>query len=317
MKKINKHIDRFFKRPASNEEKELLESWRDEAKDNLKELEEIVRLQSLQLDDYKRYDGTAFLNQLVEAEPQPKQKSKSKLINLSMMNWVAAASLLFVVSLFGYRYFNQSTISVPGDIVYTTSGDFKDVILEDKSKVFIDKDSRVTVLKKRTLAMEGRAFFEVEKNRTHPFTVATPIGRVEVLGTKFSVEADSNVTEVFVEEGRVRFDNGVRSVILVAGDLIRAQGSEIVKVKNTEDNYLSWHTQTLRFNGSSLSEIARDLQDCYGTKISIDPSVNTSCTFTSIYKDASLKSILEELKKVLGLKYSKDGKSIRIIASKC
>lgn len=317
MTNINKYIDRFFKRPASSEEKELLESWRQETQDNLKELEEIARLQSLELGDYRSYDGTAFLDNLLDNVEQPKSKPKSSLINLTLINWVAAASLIFVVSVFGYRYFSQSSTSVPSDLVYTTSNDLKDVVLEDKSKVFIDKDSKVTVLKKRTLAMEGRVFFEVEKNRTSPFTVATPIGRVEVLGTKFSVEADSNFTELFVEEGRVRFDNGVRSVILVAGDLIRAQGTEIVKVKNSDTNYLSWHTQTLKFNGSSLSEIVRDLEDCYGVNIDIDPTVNTSCTFTSIYNDASLKTILEELRKVLGLKFNKDGKSIRIIDSKC
>lgn len=55
-----------------------------------------------------------------------------------------------------------------------------------------------------------------------PLTVLTPQLSVFVVGTRFSVEVDQDVTSVAVEEGRVRVERAQRVLYLSAGDSVRS-----------------------------------------------------------------------------------------------
>ena len=58
--------------------------------------------------------------------------------------------------------------------------------------------------------MRGEAFFEVAHDASAPFTVETDDVSVEVLGTKFNVNAyDKEVTTVYLKEGKVRLTERV------------------------------------------------------------------------------------------------------------
>jgi hypothetical protein len=55
-----------------------------------------------------------------------------------------------------------------------------------------------------------------------PLTVVTPELSVAVVGTRFSVTTSQGISEVAVEEGKVRVEKSQRSVFLTAGDSIRS-----------------------------------------------------------------------------------------------
>lgn len=60
----------------------------------------------------------------------------------------------------------------------------------------------------------GKAWFKVKPSFS-PFQVLAPGGKVEVLGTEFSVNVDSRgKTSVWVQQGRVRFSNSKGGVLL-------------------------------------------------------------------------------------------------------
>ena len=58
----------------------------------------------------------------------------------------------------------------------------------------------------RTVFLQGEAYFEVSKNRHKPFIVQTQQYNIEVLGTKFDVEAypDSKNFETTLMQGSVK-----------------------------------------------------------------------------------------------------------------
>jgi hypothetical protein len=75
----------------------------------------------------------------------------------------------------------------------------------------------------RVLLDDGRLAATVgPRGPDEPLTVVTPELTVAVVGTRFSVSTGLGVSEVVVEEGRVRVEKDRRTVLLVAGDSIRS-----------------------------------------------------------------------------------------------
>jgi transmembrane sensor len=89
----------------------------------------------------------------------------------------------------------------------TAVGEQRSFVLRDGSVIFLNTDSTVRV---RLLAAErhidlirGEARFQVAKDPTRPFIVATTNAAVRAVGTVFNVRADPPSTQVAVLEGQV------------------------------------------------------------------------------------------------------------------
>ena len=68
------------------------------------------------------------------------------------------------------------------------------MILADGTTVHLNAGSKLTYPvrfagKRRIVALEGEAYFEVVQDESHPFVVQTHLGEVMVLGTAFNVNA--------------------------------------------------------------------------------------------------------------------------------
>jgi hypothetical protein len=75
----------------------------------------------------------------------------------------------------------------------------------------------------RVLLEDGRLAATVgPRGPDEPLTVVTPELSVAVVGTRFSVSTSQGISEVAVEEGKVRVEKGQRLVFLTAGDSIRS-----------------------------------------------------------------------------------------------
>jgi hypothetical protein len=75
----------------------------------------------------------------------------------------------------------------------------------------------------RVLLEDGRLAATVgPRGPDEPLTVVTPELSVAVVGTRFSVSTAQGISEVAVEEGKVRVEKGQLLVVLTAGDSIRS-----------------------------------------------------------------------------------------------
>ena len=86
------------------------------------------------------------------------------------------------------------------------------VILADGTTVHLNAGSKLTYPvrfagKRRIVALEGEAYFEVVQDESHPFVVQTHLGEVMVLGTAFNVNAytDASVCYTTLVHGKVQF----------------------------------------------------------------------------------------------------------------
>jgi len=92
--------------------------------------------------------------------------------------------------------------------------------LSDGTVVELNGDSAVepaySATERRVRLLRGEAHFAVRTDAARPFTVEVGDIAVHAVGTAFNVRFDAEVVEVLVTEGRVRVDDTVRGLNLLA-----------------------------------------------------------------------------------------------------
>lgn len=123
----------------------------------------------------------------------------------------------------------------------------------------------------RQVYLIGEAYFEVAKDKAHPFTVNTQEVNVEVLGTKFNVNSytEEVSTDVVLVEGKVSLykdkkatDNQVYLTPGLKGTSVRGQQKITTESVNT-DYYTAWVKGSLVFKNASFNDIIKKLERHY------------------------------------------------------
>ncbi len=194
--------------------------------------------------------------------------------------------------------------------------------LPDGSTGHLNSGSRiryaVNFLNNRKVQLTGEAYFEVMKDKKHPFTVQTKSVDVQVFGTKFDVCAYEGEQEVLttLEEGSVRVLNKTDKTYtqLVPGEqniLNTSNG----KMKNTvvkTDLYTSWKDEMLRFDNSPFYEVVKKMERWYGVKIIVDKKLRYSENYTFTVRTESLKELLDLLSITTPMNFRIDNDTVTI-----
>lgn len=128
---------------------------------------------------------------------------------------------------------------------------------------------------KREVILDGEAYFEVAHNEKSPFVVHTHALDVEVLGTKFNVEAYSKrkVFETSLIQGKVRVkspDNEKVSVTLHPNYKTTLKSGKLVVSKIDDYNVYRWKEGLYCFKNKPFAEIMQDLERYYDLNIQLD-----------------------------------------------
>src|SRR5580698_9260450 len=176
-------------------------------------------------------------------------------------------------------------------VIKTGYGEIKNILLPDSSVVVLNGNSSLrmsstwTETGGRQVWLEGEAYFQVQKKAStaEKFVVHTREVDVEVLGTKFNVNARRQRAVVSLEEGKVRLSmNGVvTSVLEKKAALVMRPGQvaevdEDLQTKVNEDRTIGarsgWARHEFHFDNTSLGEIASMIQDTYGYDMVVEDS---------------------------------------------
>ncbi|MBF4484908.1 FecR family protein [Flavobacterium sp. CSZ] len=123
----------------------------------------------------------------------------------------------------------------------------------------------------RQVYLTGEAFFEVSKDKAHPFTVNAQEVNVEVLGTKFNVNSyvEDASTNVVLVEGKVSLykdkktaENQVYLTPGLKGSNVKGQQKITTEIVNT-DYYTAWVKGSLVFKNASFDAIIKTLERHY------------------------------------------------------
>ena len=211
----------------------------------------------------------------------------------------------------------------------TGYGETKTLVLPDRSIVTLNANSSLRIkedrwenVPEREVWLMGEAFFEVEKKKTTEndlakFVVHTGKVDVEVVGTRFNVNARRSATEVVLSSGQVRLniqrdaEHAFEEVLMAPGELVAVPESQKVDKRKVDPaHYTAWTENKLIFENTSVAKIKQLIEDNYGLKLVISPSSLLKKAFTGAAPADDLNILLGKLSVVYNLEIIRDGDEI-------
>jgi len=272
------------------------------------------------------------------------EQAKAKVVKIQRKTiWYAAAAL--VAFIIGFQIFNNgglshkqltnkniasnNSASATLKVVTNTTLNNIKLVLADKSIVTIYPKSSISyyetfAAKQRNISLTGKAYFNVAKDITKPFTVYANGIATTALGTQFIVSTlVKNKVEVKLFEGKVVVKSidkntySINDVYLLPGQMATAikfartiavtrfsNNNALVKNKQSADQTINQNEASLVFNNEPLENVIEKLSKQYDTKINYTKSQIAGLYFSgSVLKTDSLKTILNIIANMNGLVY--------------
>lgn len=167
------------------------------------------------------------------------------------------------------------------------AGSRMDVTLPDGTQVKLNSGTTLTYPmkfsdRKRNVELRGEALFNVTHNPDQPFVVSTYASDIEVLGTKFNVNAypEKNSFHVALIEGKVKVNSKSGQVAyLYPGETVTLSDNVLAKNAVSQEGELLWTNGKLNIAGLGFSDIISEIERSFGVQIVVEcpePEINIS-----------------------------------------
>lgn len=271
-----KTLYRYFEGIASREEEEAVYRWLDATPANEKEL-----LREREFFDAMILAGSAEDVKGKEEGEQKRKRSGFRIHSFVREMLKVAAVVAITVACGLYFYVSEkkgllaamNTITVPaGQRVNLTLSDGTTVWLNARSEMVYPA---IFSGAKREVKLDGEGYFEVKHDKTSPFVVHTQKCDIEVLGTKFNVEAYSDTEEFSTSlmEGSVKVtDNSAVSVpvLLKPNQEVHLKDGRLLVSSIDDYDHFRWRDGLVCFTDIAFHELMRRFEKCYGISIMVE-----------------------------------------------
>ncbi len=154
----------------------------------------------------------------------------------------------------------------------------------------------------RRIKLSGEARFEVEKGA--PFIVSTDNGRVEVLGTNFTVNSEADGFTVHVYRGKVKVTVGSHSEILTAG-MSYAKNAPMPSYAEAGSSAVRFY----QFEDQTLGDIIPSIEREYDVTIEAEATLR-EIRYTGFFESGDLETALKKVCWPLNLQYQIDSNKV-------
>jgi len=174
---------------------------------------------------------------------------------------------------------------------------------------------------KRSVYLSGEAFFEVSKDKKHPFMVNANKVDIEVLGTKFNISAypENPTVNSTLVEGSIKMSEveNKANVVLLQPNQMATWNNNSKKIITKEVDasfYNAWTKGEIAFKDTPFSTIAKIIQRTYDVEIINKNADLARQNFTGTIKisESSVANILELLKRDTPFQYVIEQNTITI-----
>ena len=186
-------------------------------------------------------------------------------------NWKSAlrvaAGIVFVAALSagGINYY----LSPKGTLYITPVGGQRTLTLSDGSRIELNTDTalRLDPDQRSAVLERGEAYFSIQHNAAHPFSVTAANHRIVDVGTVFVVRQTPGQTRVTLVEGEARLEamdaqTHRQTALLTPGDVAVATREQISVSREPAhklDKEFGWRRGLLTFDNATLADAAREL----------------------------------------------------------
>lgn len=219
----------------------------------------------------------------------------------------------------------ELTDSGSGELAYntlsTTRGEQTQVRLPDGTLVFLNAASSLKYpvsfakLDKRKVELAGEGYFQVAKDKKHPFVVESRGQEVEVLGTHFNINAyhEEPAVATSLIEGSVKVTAGGEPRVLRPGEQGLTDGGAVKVVKANMDNVIDWKDGDFNLNDTDFKTAMRKLSRWYDIEVVYDKSVPDDIESGGwISRNSKLSSVLKLIENSGLVKFRIEGKKVYV-----
>ncbi|SDJ51437.1 FecR family protein [Pedobacter sp. ok626] len=218
-----------------------------------------------------------------------------------------------------YQVKGNSGASDKINTLTTAKGETYMLTLPDKSKVWINAASSLSYsasLNKqglRKVKLQGEAYFEIFKDKAHPFIVQTDNQEVEVLGTHFNVNSynDEPGIATTLMEGSVKIISGGTQKIIKPGEqAINRSGAITVNLVNLE-TVTDWKNGDFNLDKVNFKVAMRKIARWYNVEVIYDPSITDDMEAGGwVSRQSNLSSILNVIESSGLVRFKVDGRKV-------
>jgi transmembrane sensor len=212
----------------------------------------------------------------------------------------------------------------------STTGQIMMKMLPDGTKVWLNARSTIHYpetfagLDEREVWLEGEAYFDVAKDKQHPFIVHAREVHIRVLGTAFNVKsyAEDPTVETTLVHGKVSLETTGRQAQKVElrpnqRAVFSHQSDDLALAEVETAHYTSWISGSLVFEDSPVHDVIKALERWYGVTIHLQNDDNLLCRLTARIDKESLTETLDLLSTTTGITYTVQGDRIEIHGTLC
>lgn len=229
---------------------------------------------------------------------------------LQKIGRIAAA----IAAIIAVSYFYAISLD---ESVSTQYAERTEISLPDASEVILNAESEISYSerkwdKKRSVSLEGEAFFKVAKGKK--FTVKTDLGLVSVLGTKFNVENRKGFFEVNCFEGLVSVAYKGKQTKLPAGTSFLVIDGSIRNTEAPESTSPSWLRDESSFKSIPLSYVLDEFQRQFNIEVETK-NIDLGQLFTGTFSNTNLDLALQSISTPSQIKYTLGEHNVLFYAS--
>ena len=237
---------------------------------------------------------------------------------------IVAAAVIAVLSVTAWNFslLHELQNANSSFLAEVPAGDKVQLTLPDKSSVKLNSESSLSyayVNGKRVARLKGEGYFQVSKDRKHPFVVQVGNLNIEVLGTCFNVYSyeENDFVETSLIEGSVRlYDSKSPSesfILKPSQKAIYSKNNGKISFHNTDNvKEIAWTQNHLVFESEKLGSVFQKIERWYGVHIDLLCPEIANDQISGSFKDEQLPYVMEALKFQYGFNYKIIGNNVTI-----
>ena len=213
----------------------------------------------------------------------------------------------------------------PGQLEYntlsTSRGEEMRLRLPDGSVVFLNAASSLkyptnyTKMGERKVFLTGEGYFEIAKDKAHPFVVVSNKQQVEVLGTHFNVNGylDEPVVTTTLVEGSVKVTSGAVQKVIRPGEQVLNVSGSLVVTKANLDNITDWKNGDFNLTDIDFRVAMRKVARWYNVEMIYDSTVPENIQADGwISRKQTLSAVLDMIQRLGIVHFRMEGKKVYV-----
>lgn len=306
---MNKEIlYRFFNGSSSFKEEEQIKLWMESSEENKQSF----------FRERNYFDALTVISDIDEySAPESEAANHPRRIWLKEILKIASIILLTLGSTIGLQNHIKLKQPIAMQTISVPAGQYISLNLPDGTAVWLNSRSTLRYpvafnSSEREIELDGEAYFEVAKNKEIPFIVKTQIHNVEVLGTKFNVEAysekDNFITTLM--EGKVQVYNQEtpKNKVILSPNTKAVYKNGKLNILHVDDyTTYRWKEGLICFRDASFITIMETFEKYYGVKVEIRNNNINKHNYTGKFRQTDgVDYALRVLQRDISFQYLKD-----------